>query len=444
MSGEERERDPEMENAPAAMEAIRSLRETFWENPEAGHFRKNEKIVDPDEAEKRLQRFAPLLKKAFPETGNGVIESPLLEIPRMRTALQGRFAALSGAGKLPARLYLKCDHALPAAGSVKARGGIYEVLKFAEEVALREGLLFEGENTEKLLSEEARKVFSRYRVAVGSTGNLGLSIGIMSAVLGFSVTVHMSSDAREWKKKLLREKGVFVKEYAGDYQSAVASGRREAGADPFCHFVDDENSLDLFAGYATAGKRISRQLAEKGVRVDARHRLYVTIPCGVGGAPGGITYGLREIFGGDVFCFTAEPVHAPALIAGLASGKGSAVSIKELGIDGITAADGLAVGRPSPLVCRAMRNRLHGCFTVEDEKLFALLALLWETEGIFVEPSAAAGFAGLGYLERGSFPPPDGSSSAVVWATGGSFVPEEEREAYLARGKDALSRLKTE
>ena len=393
---------------------------------------------DIDDAESRLARFAPYLAKAFPETAKsgGIIESDLAQIGHMKTALE------SMCGRFGGRLFLKRDSDLPVSGSIKARGGIYEVLKFAEEVAMKEGMLSEGYDYSILCSDDFKKLFSEYSVAVGSTGNLGLSIGIISAVLGFKVTVHMSSDARQWKKDLLRQKGVTVIEYPDDYQVAVAEGRKKASADPLCHFVDDESSADLFLGYSVAAKRIKKQFKDKGITVDENHPLFVYIPCGVGGAPGGVTFGLKKIFGDNVHVFFAEPTHAPCMTLGLATGLYDKISCSDIGVDGITDADGLAVGRASGLVAPMMEKLLDGCFTISDEKLYPFLAELADREKIYIEPSSCASFTGPSlvamaseYIESNGLADKMQDSAHILWATGGSMVPDNEIRLYYERGK---------
>lgn len=425
-----------------ALRALAAAEETCWINPALEPFAAVRDALpmtgaDVDDAAARLERFAPFLMRVFPETREteGLIESPLREIDAARQRLTARGEAPEG------RLFLKMDSHLAIAGSVKARGGIYEVLKRTEDIALAEGILGMADDYARLA--EHREVFSRYTVQVGSTGNLGLSIGIMSAKIGYRAVVHMSADARQWKKELLRSHGVEVREYAGDYGKAVEEGRRLSDADPMSYFVDDEHSKTLFLGYAVAGRRLADQLAAQGVTVDGDHPLFVTIPCGVGGAPGGVTFGLKLIYGDHVHCFFAEPTQCPCMLAGMATGRGDGVCVQDFGLTGKTEADGLAVGRCSGLVAGMMTHLLSGEFTVEDRKLYDYLRLLHQSEGVFIEPSSCAafeGFTGLArypqareYLESRGLMRKLSNASHILWATGGSLVPKAVRTEYLEK-----------
>ncbi|MHC1723475.1 MAG: D-serine ammonia-lyase [Aminipila sp.] len=418
------------------VQALADAKETLWINPRGmeNTFDKDITQEDIDEAEERLKRFAPYIKKVFPETekSGGIIESPLKEIPNMQKVLSEMLGY-----EHQGRLLLKCDSHLPVSGSIKARGGIHEVLKFAEDVAVDAGMLTKNQNYEILAEDRFRQLFSKYSVAVGSTGNLGLSIGIMSAQLGFDVTVHMSADARQWKKDLLRSRGATVVEYPDSYQKAVAEGRKDAEDNPMCHFVDDEGSLDLFLGYATVGKRLKKQLAELNVTVDDNHPLFVYIPCGVGGAPGGVAYGIKKVFGKNVHCFFSEPTHAPCMVLGMATGLHDGICVEDIGLDGKTAADGLAVGRASRLVGKALETLLDGISTIDDYKLYDYLKALADMEGIYIEPSACATFDTIArvmqnedYLEKYGLKNKIKTATHILWATGGSMVPEDEMKHY--------------
>lgn len=426
--------------------AVVRQEETTWINPWLLPFATTNatcELVVSDEmiadAERRLARFAPFIRKCWPETEqtNGLIESPLTPIPQAQKKLEEQYDV-----SIPGRLFLKMDSHLAIAGSVKARGGIYEVLKHAEDLALEGGKLVETDSYEVFAGEEMQKYLHQYTVQVGSTGNLGLSIGIMSAALGFKVIVHMSADAKQWKKDLLRSKGVQVVEYADDYSKAVAEGRKNSDADPMSYFVDDEKSVNLFLGYAVAAKRLQKQLTEQGITVDAEHPLLVYIPAGVGGAPGGVAYGLKRIFKDSVHCFFCEPVLCPSVLLGIATQKFEKCNVHDYGISGITHADGLACASPSGFVTRIMTNLLSGEFTVTDAKLYDYLRVLYQAEDIQIEPSSCAAFAGpvglLHYADSAEYCAAHGLDAAklanavqISWATGGRLVPEENRVEYL-------------
>lgn len=115
--------------------------------------------------------------------------------------------------------------------------------------------------------------------------------------------------------------------------------------------------------------------SEAGRVVDAAHPLFVYLPCGVGGAPGGITYGLKALFGEHVHCFFAEPVASPCVLVQLASGAQAPVSVYHIGLDNRTDADGLAVGQASHLVSPLMGSQLAGVFTVPDVDILLSLDL---------------------------------------------------------------------
>lgn len=407
---------------------LNSDKEFLWINPNFNKRAIYSEVSSKEinEANNLLLRFAPFLKSAFKEleSTDGIIESPLMNLNKFGIK----------------NLYLKEDNRLPIAGSVKARGGIFEILKYAETLAANANLIDVEKDYSQFDSDVFRKFFSEYKIQVGSTGNLGISIGLISAKLGFNAIVHMSKDAKDWKKKLLRENGVNVTQYDSNYSEAVKNGRMLSDEDEKSYFVDDEKSINLFLGYSTAALRLKEQLIEKHIYVDNKHPLFVYIPCGVGGAPSGILHGLKTVFGENVYVFFVEPVRSASVLLGMSTGLNSKISVHDIGMDGKTEADGLAVGRASELCCKSSKNTLSGIFTINENSIFELMNELYRKEFVFVEPSAASSIIFTKFLDNDEFIKfinkeeisPE-NITHIAWSTGGMLVPESEREKLLKK-----------
>ncbi len=374
------------------------------------------------------KNFAPLLAELFPELeqSGGRIASNLLALSPEQSA------EVTGPDGQDVPVVIKCDHLLPVAGSIKARGGFYEVLVLARALARKAGM--DTSDSRVLASPEARALFANHKVMTGSTGNLGYAVGLIGRAMGFAAEVHMSVDARQWKKERLAAIGATVVAHPGDYARAVDNARRIAAADPQCYFVDDEDSKVLFLGYAAAAAEFAEQLAALPIHPTPEAPLVVHLPCGVGGAPGGIAFGLKHFLGDAVLPVFVEPVAAPCVLVQLASGRDQSTSVYDIGLTNRTEADGLAVPAASLLVCEQVGQLVHGVATVRDAQMFHWVARMAAQPGLRLEVSAAAGFASVRPVASSLTVRP---CAHVVWTTGGGMMDDAQFEDVLARARAA-------
>ncbi len=370
-------------------------------------------------ARQRLDRFRPALQALLPADGwDGRICSPLNSYP-------------SSAGEVP--LLVKADSLLPVTGSIKARGGVYELLCHIERLAADEGLTSEGGDYAILASAASRDKLSRHTVAVASTGNLGFSIGIVARAFGLEAIIHMSFDAKQWKKDRLRALGAEVIEHDCDYTETVARGRDAARLQSH-HFIDDEASRQLLVGYAVGAEELIGQLRDRGIAPTPEAPIVVYLPCGVGGAPGGIAFGLKAHLGPAAVCVFVEPTSSACMFAALEAGEGKPVSVYDLGLRNSTIADGLAVPLASQLVLDAVGPAIDAVVAVPDDEMVLWVRRAWREAQMRLEPSAAAALAAVApFLRRR---PDLREATHIAWATGGSLLPDEE--FYPMLGGDAL------
>jgi D-serine dehydratase len=367
-----------------------------------------------------LRRMRPLLRTSLGEQWpDGEMLSPL--IPSQLAS--------------PLSMQVKGDHLLPLAGSVKFRGGVFEILCHLDQLADRHDLPRIAHGVLDVAAPQTKAVLAQEQIVVASTGNLGFGIGVLARAFGLGAQVHMSHEAKAWKKDRLRRIGVEVVEHDGDYRTAVTAARAVTDASA-AYFIDDERSRKLLVGYSLAAPELAYQLARDGVTVSRTHPMVVYLPCGVGGAPGGITAGLKAIYGANVTCVFVEPTQSACMLAALTHG-GQVTDIYGLGLTNATVADGLAVPAASPTALAAVGQAIDAVVTLSDSDMLHWVHTAWREERLMLEPSAAAALGAVPrFVEAAeqssnlTFDPRQ--ATHVAWATGGSLLPPDEFERLLA------------
>jgi len=130
------------------------------------------------------------------------------------------------------------------------------------------------------------------------------------------------------------------------------------------------------------------------------------------------------------------------MLLGMATESHDRFSVQDFGLDNITIADGLAVGRASKFVGKTIEELLLGIATVDDEELLVYLKYMVDKYDIALEPSALAGFKGLdmskaldtdlhGHMTLTNDQIKNGTH--IVWSTGGNMVPEDIKKEYYKK-----------
>lgn len=223
-----------------------------------------------------------------------------------------------------------------------------------------------------------------------SSGNAGASMAAYAAAAGIACRILVPASAPVGKLVQMRAVGADVVPIGGTRQDVTDAALAEAETT----FYASHNWQPFFLeGTKTLAYEIWEQL---GFRAPDN----IVAPAGGGGNVLGAAIGFRELLA------AGQIARMPRIFAVQAANCAPLVAAYEAGADGYvptetraTIADGIALARPVHLGEMLAATRASGgaCLAVsEDEILAALKALL--KLGLFVEPTSAAGAAGLGKL----------------------------------------------
>jgi threonine synthase len=306
--------------------------------------------VEPPDDPGFLTSFLPVATSdAFPAFPAG--NTPLVSAPALRRELG-----------MP-RLWIKDDTRNPS-GSTKDRASL-------------------------LVAAKARE-YGLGTIATASTGNAGTALAAVCAAADLRAVVFVPATAPEGKLIQMLAYGAEVLPVDGTYDQAfelcLAACREFA-------WYNRNTALNPFTveGKKTVGLEIARGLAPETPDV-------VVVPVGDGVILSGVAKGFADLGRAGLIdrlprLLAVQPVGAAAIARAWRAGSEDVEPIP----GAHSVADSLTVEAPraARLCLRRLRETGGGAVTVPDEAILRAIPRLAARSGVFAEPAAAAGLAGL-------------------------------------------------
>ncbi len=252
------------------------------------------------------------------------------------------------------------------------------------------------------------------RLIEDSSGNAGASVAAYAARAGVEATIFVPAAAPAAKRAQIERVGATIVPIDGTREAVTEAALAEVARSGAYYAGHNANPF-FVAGMATFAYELIEELG-----ATPRH---LVIPTGGGSLCVGCFDGYRRWFDEKAGCQRCPRIHAVQ-----SSGCAPLVAAIEHGLDRVpairrnrTVAGGIEVERPprDREILQAIRRTGGSAVAVDDDEILAQRRLLARTEGIDVEPTTAAAFAGLARLAKDGVIAPD--DMVVVAATGAGW-----------------------
>ena len=251
-----------------------------------------------------------------------------------------------------------------------------------------------------------------------SSGNAGAAIAAYSARAGLECRIFAPATAPPAKLRQARAYGAGLTRIEGSRRDVEQAARTAALAADVYYAGHNDNPY-----FVEGTKTFAFELAEA---FEGRRPDHVVLPVGGGSLFVGAALGFRQRLGARPRLHLAQASACAPLVAAFRAGSEQPLPVQRTR----TVAGGIEIESPArgALILRLLRESGGTAVAVEEEEILRAQRQLASMEGVFMEPTSAAAFAGLSRLAAAGVVRSD--ERIVVAVTGAGLKDAEIVDAW--------------